>query len=70
MIESIENLEDMKVCDDIGDELAHRGFSGLGRLCNVFTCSAGPHSEGVGVHGGTAAGNLQPLQELPAHTRG
>lgn len=28
MIESIENLEDMKVCDDIGDELAHRGFSG------------------------------------------
>uniref|UniRef100_A0AAX7VDQ6 DNA replication licensing factor MCM2 n=1 Tax=Astatotilapia calliptera TaxID=8154 RepID=A0AAX7VDQ6_ASTCA len=35
MIESIENLEDMK---------------------------------GVGVHGGTAAGNLQPLQELPAHT--
>lgn len=28
MIESIENLEDMKVCDDIGDELAHRSFSG------------------------------------------
>uniref|UniRef100_A0A3Q4H521 DNA replication licensing factor MCM2 n=1 Tax=Neolamprologus brichardi TaxID=32507 RepID=A0A3Q4H521_NEOBR len=28
MIESIENLEDMKVCDDTGDELAHRSFSG------------------------------------------
>lgn len=30
--------------------------------------SAGPHGEGVGVHGGSQAGDLQPLQELPEDT--
>ena len=36
----------------------------------VFSRSAGPHGEGVGFHGSAQAGDLQPLQELPADPRG
>lgn len=71
MIESIENLEDMKVGRRVCSCTLQGSvpfFSPVGGL-SVVPLMAGPHCEGVGVHGGSQAGDLQPLQELPADPR-
>lgn len=66
MIESIENLEDMKVGAQRAAGVAAPVRAGE---ASADALMAGPHREGVGVHGGAQAGDLQPLQELPADAR-
>lgn len=77
MIESIENLEDMKVvtlwhiiCNkyrwhDVLYLLRSAWFfSSCYIRSDSVSLAAGPHCKGVGVHGGSETGDLQSIQEL------
>lgn len=71
MIESIENLEDMKVgtlpviSPDVTMFSLLQLFSGCRKRSDCVSLAAGPHCKGVGVHGGSQARDLQSIQELP-----
>lgn len=76
MIESIENLEDMKVAAFVlsVDSLkilcllwSGLWFFSFCRGSDGFSWAAGTHCKGVGIHGGSQAGDIQPIQELSAH---